>query len=279
MPLERTWSRRALLKGALVGATWSAWPAVGRASEADDLFLAAARAGLRKGWSPLRSLLYALPELQLQPRPGDLVGREALARLLEADLIAQASSAPLALFSPFVVRLPAWLAVAVSLELFELQLENGPLPAFELTGVAREHVQPFTALIDQALRPVCELLRRPDRVFDAEQEAVMTDFLLQLRGRLVLLGDETLIATAERLRQGLGQGVQPLLLRVLAEEDRASETLEAVFAFDEDNGVLNWRFRADGHGWAAPSQNAARAVDKLITAALIGKLFQRCPLN
>ena len=85
-------------------------------------------------------------------------------------------------------------------------LENSALPEFELKAWAFEHVDPHVASLDRALVPFRGLLHDPDASFSAELEAEVTEHVEELRGRLVLLGDPSLIAMAEQIRRVLAQG-------------------------------------------------------------------------
>ncbi len=233
----------------------------------------------------LRCALLCLPELQVQPRPvsqDSLAQRINLANQLKGALKSMSVEQIIPDTFPMTVRYPAWLATAISLELFELQLEHGPLPAFELNGIAMEHVLPFMALIDQAAIPLCDLLHHPGQKLSIEIEKQVAKHIEQLRGRLVLLGDKTLISIAEAHNKLLSLGRTPVLLhlRVNINDDLVDGTFIGQFE-NEQYGDLLWSFTSTTVGWLSTVHkdfinDDLRAIDKVVTSMLIGKSLLRC---
>lgn len=179
---------------------------------------------------------------------------------------------------PLVVRYPAWLVAGVSLELFELVLEKSRLPDFELHGVAMEHVLPYYALTDQALIPLCRLLRSPSTSFSAEIEATATEQIEQLRGRLRLLGDRSLMAVAQTIRNVLSRGDEPTMLRVFVNVSDVDKKPMLQATLEENrphSGDVLWRFETTSEEWTTIVRKNVRAIDKVAGGALIGRLFLR----
>lgn len=245
-----------------------------------DLFLGCLSTCPAGGDSLLSCYLHCLPELQNQPRPisaESLQGRLSMEQLLRAELEAQAVNQIVASAFPLSVRYPAWLAAGICIELFELVLEKSALPEFELEGWAFEHVLPHTAAIDQALDPLCALLRTPGAAFSSDIEARVAEALETLRGRLVLLGDKKLIAMAEVMGRLVAQGDRPVGMRLAVStgDNPAAPPFQAVL---EENGAseISWQFEAPAAEWEKRVRKDVRAIDKVVISSLAGSLLLRC---
>jgi hypothetical protein len=245
-----------------------------------DLFLGCLSTCRAAGDSLLNCYLHCLPELQNQPRPisaESLQGRLRMEQLLRAELETLAVNQIVASAFPLSVRYPAWLAAGISIELFELVLEKSALPEFELEGWAFEHVLPHTAAIDQALAPLCALLRTPGAVFSSDTEARVAEAVEALRGRLILLGDKELIAMAEAIGRLVTRGDRPtgMRLAVAAGDNPATPPFQAVL---EENGAgdISWQLDASVAEWSKRVRKDIRAIDKVVISSLVGSLLLRC---
>jgi hypothetical protein len=249
-----------------------------RAVTEADLFLDCMSACGGTSAPVLDCYLTCLPELQIQPRPvsaESLAQRLALAQSLRTELASQAVDQLAPLVFPLLLRYPGWLAAGISLELFELVLENSALPEFELEGWAFEHVLPHTASIDQALAPLAELLRTPGAALSDDLTARVAEPLEALRGRLVLLGDKKLIAMAELIARVLARGNHPTKLRLtVIIDDAAASPFQAVLEQDIFDTV-NWQFTASSTEWTRTVRKDIRAIDKVIMSSLAAGLLQR----
>jgi hypothetical protein len=178
---------------------------------------------------------------------------------------------------PLSLRYPAWLAAGISIELIELVLEKSALPEIELEGWAFEHDLPHTAAIDQALAPLCMLLRTPGAAFSNDTEARVAEAVEALRGRLVLLGDKKLIAMAETIGRLVAQGDRPtgMHLAVTAGDNPAAPPFQAVL---EKNGAgdISWQLDASVAEWSKRVRKDIRAIDKVVISSLAGSLLLRC---
>lgn len=222
--------------------------------------------------------LTCLPELQVQPQPisaDSLQQRLALAQSLRTDLERQAADRIAPLVFPLLLCYPGWLVAGISLELFELVLENSALPEFELDGWAFEHVLPHTASIDQALAPLGELLRTPGATLSDDITAKVAEPLAALRGRLVLLGDEALIAMVELIARVMVRGNQPTRLRLTVTIDEAAAPPFQTVLEEDTFGTINWQFTASSTEWTRVVRKDIRAIDKVVMSSLAGGLLQR----
>jgi len=283
---QAKFTRRRLLKygglGVLAGTLGSRDLGYSGPLQAQDPFISRV-SGIRNtgDLSLLESMLLSLPELQIQPRgvsEASVAARQQLDGQLGRELSQTAVAELASTAFPSVVRYPAWLAVAIGLELFEIVLQNSGLFEFELPGVSREHVLPFTALIDLALIPLCQMLRDPQIPLAPEVQALVTGRIDDLRGRLVLFGDDALIAMAEALNQMLARGTLPTLIKTVVNVLPQAAEPAFTFGYKQDlrAGQMNWAFSATAAEWEKIIDKQHRTMDKLIKSLLIGKLFDRC---
>lgn len=284
---DRSFSRRKLIKWGGAGMTLAAlncraWPGYARSNIADgiDPFVTCVNA-FQQSHSTLERFMLSLPELQVAPLAqsvDSVFERERLFNQLSEELL-QTPVADIAIKAfPMTVRYPAWLALAISLELFELVLENSRLPEFELPGVAREHMLPYTAVIDLALIPLCGLLRTPFGTLSDQDRAQVADRLELLRGRLLLLGDPTLLRIAKQLQKLFILDKAPVLLRTFANllPEGTTPGFQASYQQQLPAGELVWWFLATPAEWEKIIRRRDRALDKVVKSMFIGQLFTRC---
>ncbi len=222
------------------------------------------------GKSLLSRFVRCLPELQLQPRPvsaASLETRLGLAQTLQVELEQTPAEEVIARTFPVTVRYSAWLVAGISIELFGLVLENSTLPEVELKAWAFEHVDPHVASLDRALVPFRGLLHDPDANFSAELEAEVAEHVEELRGRLVLLGDSSLIAMAEQIRRVLAQGERLLRLRVACSSlgEAQTQAFRAQLAEDApSDGDISWSFSATWPEWNKIVRGEMSAIDRVV---------------
>lgn len=284
-------NRRDVLKlgsaGALLGLVSPACTTApsGQASETSD-FAELVRAEYEaNGKSLLACAIRYLPELQVAPQPvsGSAVEERLwLARALHEELSTAPVDDIVATAFPMMVRYPAWLATAVSLELLEVTLAQVGLYDFELHGIAMEHLDPYFALVDMAVLPACEVLHSADRAVSTQVETALREQIDALWGRVRLFGDHHLLAITERLPAVLAHGSKaPVVMRVFGEiaaNEAAPLRVDCSVDTPNENDVL-WRLEAGRQAWEQTIhivREDIRTINKVVNSLLLGRLFLRC---
>lgn len=225
-----------------------------------------------------------LPELQMAPVPASLEaveGRIQVASALQEEIAAMPTQRVIQTLLPVALRYPAWLATGVNLGIFEVVLGHTALEAFELHGIAMEHLDPYIALIDMALRPLCTALHARDRTLHETAATAVERQIEALQGRLFLFGERRLTRILEAIRAMLAYDDTPVFVRVVGavdNDDEAPLTVEVQHDTPQA-GDVHWRLNAGLDAWerivpiVGPDR---RTIDQVVGNLLLGSLFLRC---